>query len=886
MAPPWAIPVRSGSRSSPTLIAGVPLPTPSAAAAPPPAATSPTSAPLAVCVPLPAATSPAATSLAVCMPLLMPPPSPLMCPPAATSPAATSLVADALPPAATSLAVDVPPPAATSPTSTPLVAEAPPPTDPDDGIIAIAQGPTLPAALPNPPFEPAPSNPIFPTSTIGSSQPTASIPYMPSKSTELFSSWEINQIRADFQTLRQEILQLKGMVTSLLHEKNMPQSKVASVEQSIRTKQAAASASTTNMIRELETKIEKQQEETLFWASTLKEGTKPGSRTIGVITKLDIMDRGTDARSFLLGNVVPLRLGYVGVVNRSQEDIVANRSIRDALSAEEHFFRSRPVYHSISDRCGVPQLAKRLNQILVHHIRTILPDLKARINTQVVTLKKELADYGELTESKSGQGVFVLNILTKYSHGFSSIVDGKYEEMPTSELSGGARIHYIFQAIFVKSLQDVDPCDNLTDEDIRTAIQNATGPKNVLFVPEVPFEVLIRRQIGRLLEPSLQCARFVFDELVKISNQCVSSEMQRFPILRRRIEEVVAIFLCEGLAPAETMITHLIEMEMDYINTSHSGFIGGGKAVEAALQQQRVTKDAADWKDSGADRSCLPERTSKARAILARTNAPSIVADPRPTSMQQEKVLSTGTISTGSWGISSIFNDTETRANGKEHITNRSYVETIQGSEPIVSGIQLKEPPPVLRAADAQNEQETVEILVTRSLLKSYYDIVRKNIQDLVPKAIMHFLVNHVKRELHNVFIKKLYRESLFEELLQEREDVVIKRKRCKETLRVLQQAAWTLEELPLDYEVPVKIVQHVTDTSALPVPAGKSAAIPQSFHAVSNGELAGLAPQSPSSSSYTSSPRYTKSRRSFHLEPAVENINGRASAGYPTIKT
>ncbi|KAJ7554792.1 hypothetical protein O6H91_05G009400 [Diphasiastrum complanatum] len=611
-----------------------------------------------------------------------------------------------------------------------------------------------------------------------------------------------------------------------------------------------------------------------------------GSRTIGVITKLDIMDRGTDARSFLLGNVVPLRLGYVGVVNRSQEDIVANRSIRDALSAEEHFFRSRPVYHSISDRCGVPQLAKRLNQILVHHIRTILPDLKARINTQVVTLKKELADYGELTESKSGQGVFVLNILTKYSHGFSSIVDGKYEEMPTSELSGGARIHYIFQAIFVKSLQDVDPCDNLTDEDIRTAIQNATGPKNVLFVPEVPFEVLIRRQIGRLLEPSLQCARFVFDELVKISNQCVSSEMQRFPILRRRIEEVVAIFLCEGLAPAETMITHLIEMEMDYINTSHSGFIGGGKAVEAALQQQRVTKDAADWKDSGADRSCLPERTSKARAILARTNAPSIVADPRPTSMQQEKVLSTGTISTGSWGISSIFNDTETRANGKEHITNRSYVETIQGSEPIVSGIQLKEPPPVLRAADAQNEQETVEILVTRSLLKSYYDIVRKNIQDLVPKAIMHFLVNHVKRELHNVFIKKLYRESLFEELLQEREDVVIKRKRCKETLRVLQQAAWTLEELPLDYEVPVKIVQHVTDTSALPVPAGKSAAIPQSFHAVSNGELAGLAPQSPSSSSYTSSPRYTKSRRSFHLEPAVENINGRASAGYPTIKT
>jgi dynamin 1-like protein len=212
-----------------------------------------------------------------------------------------------------------------------------------------------------------------------------------------------------------------------------------------------------------------------------------GSRTIGVITKLDIMDRGTDARNFLLGNVVPLRLGYVGVVNRSQEDIAANKSIREALVYEENFFRSRPVYHSLSERCGIPQLAKKLNLILVQHIRAILPDLKARISTQMITLQKELASYGELTESKSGQGALLLNIITKYSYGFQSIVDGKYEEWSTTELSGGARIHYIFQAIFVRSLEEVDPCEELSDEDIRIAIQNATGPKNALFVPEVKF---------------------------------------------------------------------------------------------------------------------------------------------------------------------------------------------------------------------------------------------------------------------------------------------------------------------------------------------------------------------------------------------------------------
>ncbi|XP_024383006.1 dynamin-related protein 3A [Physcomitrium patens] len=606
-----------------------------------------------------------------------------------------------------------------------------------------------------------------------------------------------------------------------------------------------------------------------------------GSRTIGVITKLDIMDRGTDARNFLLGNVIPLRLGYIGVVNRSQEDIIANKSIRDALAYEESFFRSKPVYHNLADRCGVPQLAIKLNTILVQHIKSILPDLKARISTQMITLQKELAGYGEITDSKSGQGALLLNILTKYSHGFQSVVDGKYEEMSTTELSGGARIHYIFQAIFVRSLEEVDPNDDLTDDDIRTAIQNATGPKNVLFVPEVPFEVLVRRQIARLLEPSLQCARFIYDELVKISHRCETLELLRFPHLRRRIEEVVASFLREGLSPAETMIGHLIEMEMDYINTSHPAFIGGSKAVEIALNQQRgakASKDLHDWKEPGSERPpSLPEKQAKARAILARTNAASLASHepvvPRPPVGSQEKVSTVGSVGSGSsWGISSIFSSSESRqpVNGssKEHAPIRSYSEPTPGLlESPLSSIQLREPPATLRANDAQSEQETVEIAVTRLLLKSYYDIVRKNIQDLVPKTIMHFLVNHVKRELHSVFIRKLYRENLFEEMLQEKEDIAVKRKRCKEILRVLQQANWTIEELPLEFESASRPASSF-DATGLPPPATKGSNMAPALHALINGDYAGVH----STLGYLGSPRGSKSKRNFLPE---HSING-----------
>lgn len=61
-------------------------------------------------------------------------------------------------------------------------------------------------------------------------------------------------------------------------------------------------------------------------------------RTIGVITKLDLMDDGTDARDILENKLLPLRRGYIGVVNRSQKDIEGRKDIKAAMAAERKFF--------------------------------------------------------------------------------------------------------------------------------------------------------------------------------------------------------------------------------------------------------------------------------------------------------------------------------------------------------------------------------------------------------------------------------------------------------------------------------------------------------------------------------------------------------------------
>lgn len=89
-----------------------------------------------------------------------------------------------------------------------------------------------------------------------------------------------------------------------------------------------------------------------------------GLRTIGVLTKLDLMDQGTDAKEILENKVLYLKRGYVGVINRSQKDIEGQKDIKGALDAEKAFFFKHPSYKHMVDRMGTPYLQKVLNKEL------------------------------------------------------------------------------------------------------------------------------------------------------------------------------------------------------------------------------------------------------------------------------------------------------------------------------------------------------------------------------------------------------------------------------------------------------------------------------------------------------------------------------------------
>lgn len=91
------------------------------------------------------------------------------------------------------------------------------------------------------------------------------------------------------------------------------------------------------------------------------------------------MDEGTNALDLLQGNIYPLKLGYYGVKCRSQQQIIDQVPIEEAIHREQKYFSEHPVYGVHSKQLGIPFLTKSLNSILLHHIKKSIPTLNTQI---------------------------------------------------------------------------------------------------------------------------------------------------------------------------------------------------------------------------------------------------------------------------------------------------------------------------------------------------------------------------------------------------------------------------------------------------------------------------------------------------------------------------
>lgn len=354
--------------------------------------------------------------------------------------------------------------------------------------------------------------------------------------------------------------------------------------------------------------------------------------------------------------------------------------------------------------------------------------------------------------------------------------------------------------------------------------------------------VLVKKQIERLQAPALQCVDAVFAELKRVASHCeqMVPQLQQFPVLKKKLITVVKELLLRRVLPTKQMVTNLINIEMSYCNTNHPDFVGGSKAVSGLMERvdrggyDRNTPNKRTPAHSRAP-SSVPDDTSNGNggANLTHQGIEDGVVRNRERESKSglfERMFHTAHKNQNSNISPASAVATGGDTDGKKDSSGISGGNGSAGTSPPPP----RPPPPPVAAYQSQQQQqpphppphqqqssyhrsgfgglgvgvgvgvhagvnagiqkhpserELIETEIIKSLIYSYFNIVKRNIQDAVPKAIMFFLVNHSRNNLQTELVSTLYKEDMFDDLLQEDPDVAEKRKACLQMLNILHRA-------------------------------------------------------------------------------------------------
>jgi len=556
-----------------------------------------------------------------------------------------------------------------------------------------------------------------------------------------------------------------------------------------------------------------------------------GLRTIGVLTKLDLMDEGTDAKEVLENKLLPLRRGYVGVVNRSQKDIEGRKDIKLAVESERKFFLSHPSYRHMADRMGTPYLQKVLNQQLTNHIRETLPGLRDRLQKQMLSLEKEVEQYKHFRpDDPSIKTKAMLQSIQQLQQDFERCIEGSGSAaVNTLELSGGAKINRLFHERFPYEIVRMEFDEKELRREIAFAIRNIHGIRVGLFTPDMAFEAIVKKQIARMKEPSIKCIDLVVQELGNVV-RTVAEKMNRYPRLREESERIVTTYIREKESKCKDHVLSLIDCELAYMNTNHEDFIGFANASNQTQSAEKtgrklgnqvirkgymsihnlgmlkggakdywfvLTSESLSWFKDEEERDkkfMLPLDSLKLRdmeaGFMSRRHMFAIY-NPEGRNVckdwKQLELSCEGADDVDSWKASFL----------RAGVYPEKTGEATNGD-----GEEDSMPKDALGSIDPQLERQVETI---RNLVDSYMKIVTKTCRDLVPKSIMYLMINDVKQFINAELLAQLYATGDTQNMMEESADEAIKREEmlrqyhaCKEAIKIIGDVSMATVTAPV----------------------------------------------------------------------------------------
>lgn len=268
----------------------------------------------------------------------------------------------------------------------------------------------------------------------------------------------------------------------------------------------------------------------------IKEYDPKCDRTIGILTKLDLMNEGTDVTTLLDNNLskdLQLGHGYYGIRNRNKLEM-ENKNVIEGLQAEQEFFSNHPIYSNnrFKDNLGIPALCKNLSTILVRALKKSFPGILEKINRDLEVNSLQLSKLGNpVPEEEKMKSAYIHKIISKITRNFISVLEDRGKL-----LNNGRNIKQFFIE-FRQGLERLEPFSkiNCSDQYILDAINNCEG--NHMSFPSPPVEVLEqlmkdqnKKPIYSIYSSAQKCSQSIMSELNElIENILKELSIDRFP---------------------------------------------------------------------------------------------------------------------------------------------------------------------------------------------------------------------------------------------------------------------------------------------------------------------------------------------------------------------
>lgn len=287
-----------------------------------------------------------------------------------------------------------------------------------------------------------------------------------------------------------------------------------------------------------------------------------GARTIGVLTKLDIMDEGTDARDVLTGKSMPLHHGWFAVVNRSQADINGKKNMVETRKKERAFFAGHEAYSDLDACTGVESLSDKLCTMLQKKILEQIPKIRDFLHTNIASTRIQLESLGAPVRlDRASMFHTVLDAARRFEDAFSLFVD--------EGEGGGNAILRTFDTAFRAEIASIPLLESFyTREKVARTIDTSDGWQTHLVAPEAGYRKLIAMGIDTVKQPSLTCVDAVHAILrvgIDKASQAVP-ELAAFPALRSQLESAALEALDQACIETKATVATMVAAEAAFVD--------------------------------------------------------------------------------------------------------------------------------------------------------------------------------------------------------------------------------------------------------------------------------------------------------------------------------